>query len=91
MSALLQCVNECRQCAGLFRLGRDVEAALTMVDVFDEAQRLLLTAPQDVQLKWTQVLTHMLACQERQDWLGLADFMEYELIELLENVQPEGE
>ena len=23
----------------------------------------------------------MLACQERQDWLGLADCMEYELIE----------
>jgi hypothetical protein len=91
VSALEQCINGCRQCAGLFRLGRDVEAALIMVDVFDEAQQLLLAAPQDVQLKWTQVLTHMLACQERQDWLGLADFMEYELIDLLENVQAEGE
>ncbi|WP_213941432.1 hypothetical protein [Pseudomonas sp. dw_612] len=87
MNALSQCVNECRQCAGLFRLGRDVEAALNMVDVFDEAQRLLLTAPQDVQLKWTQVLIQMLACQERQDWLGLADFMEYELVDLLEGDQ----
>lgn len=87
MSALSQCINECRQCAGLFRLGRDVEAALTMVDLFDEAQRLLLAAPQDVQLKWTQVLMQMLACQERQDWLGLADFMEYELVDLLDSVQ----
>ncbi|KAF2393540.1 MULTISPECIES: hypothetical protein [Pseudomonas] len=87
MSALEQCVDECRQCAGLFRLGRDVEAALAMVDVFDEAQRLLSTAPRDIQLKWTQVLTQMLACQERQDWLGLADFMEYELVDLLESVQ----
>lgn len=87
MSALEQCVDECRQCAGLFRLGRDVEAALVMVDVFDEAQRLLSTAPRDIQLKWTQVLTQMLACQERQDWLGLADFMEYELVDLLESVQ----
>jgi len=87
VSALSQCVNECRQCAGLFRLGRDVEAALTMVDVFDEAQRLLSTAPREVQQQWAQVLTHMLACQERQDWLGLADFMEYELVDLLGNVQ----
>lgn len=87
MSALSQCINECRQCAGLFRLGRDVEAALTMVDLFDEAQRLLLSAPQDVQLNWAQVLAQMLACQERQDWLGLADFMEYELVDLLESVQ----
>ncbi|RON47018.1 hypothetical protein [Pseudomonas frederiksbergensis] len=86
MSVLKQCVDECRQCARLFRLGRDVEAALTMVDVFDEAQRLLSTAPRDIQLKWTQVLTHMLECQERQDWLGLADFMEYESVDLLESV-----
>jgi hypothetical protein len=64
-------------------LGRDVEAALTMVDRFEDVQRLLATAPQDVQRQWAQVLTHMLACQERQDWLGLADFMEYELIDLL--------
>ncbi|KOY01475.1 hypothetical protein [Pseudomonas nunensis] len=87
MSALEQCVDECRQCAGLFRLGRDVEAALAMVDVFDEAQRLLSAAPRDIQLKWTHLLTQMLACQERQDWLGLADFMEYELVDLLESVQ----
>lgn len=87
MSALEQCINECRQCAELFRLGRDVEAALKMVDVFDEVQRLLLAAPQDAQQSWAYVLTRMLACQERQDWLGLADFMEYELIDLLESVQ----
>jgi hypothetical protein len=87
MSALAKCISACHHCAGLFRLGRDVEAALIMVDVFDEAQQLLSSAPQDVQQSWAQVLTHMLACQERQDWLGLADFMEYELIDLLESVR----
>ncbi|MGF6207158.1 hypothetical protein [Pseudomonas frederiksbergensis] len=87
MSVLSQCINESRQCAGLFRLGRDVEAALAMVDVFDEAQRRLSAAPREVQLQWAQVLTQMLACQERQDWLGLADFMEYELVDLLESVK----
>ncbi|MCX2541852.1 MULTISPECIES: hypothetical protein [unclassified Pseudomonas] len=84
MSALQGCVDECRRCAGLFRLGRDVEAALDMVDVFEGAQLLLVSAPPDVQQSWAQVLTQMLECQERQDWLGLADFMEYELIGLLE-------
>ena len=86
MSARLKCVSGCRQCAGLFRLGRDVEAALTMVDVFEEAHTLVLSAPRDVQQSWAGVLTQMLACQERQDWLGLADFLEYELVELLESV-----
>ncbi|WP_367256336.1 hypothetical protein [Pseudomonas sp. stari2] len=84
MSALQGCVDECRRCAGLFRLGRDVEAALDMVDVFEDAQLLLVSAPPDIQQSWAQVLTQMLECQERQDWLGLADFMEYELIGLLE-------
>ncbi|WP_223630063.1 hypothetical protein [Pseudomonas atacamensis] len=85
MSALGQCQDQCRQCAALFRLGRDVEAALTMVDVFEQAQQRLATASMDVQQMWAQVLMQMLTCQERQDWLGLADYMEYELVELLEN------
>lgn len=87
MNALQQCVDECRQCAGLFRLGRDVEAALSMVDVFERAQQLLVSAPAEVQQMWAQVLTQMLDCQERQDWLGLADYMQYELVELLESLR----
>ncbi|CAI8739911.1 Antibiotic biosynthesis monooxygenase [Pseudomonas sp. IT-347P] len=86
MTALEKSIGECRQCASLFRLGRDVEAALSMVDVFEGAQQLLLSASADVRQMWAQVLTQMLDCQERQDWLGLADYMEYELIELLESV-----
>ncbi|ABA73269.1 MULTISPECIES: hypothetical protein [Pseudomonas] len=84
MTALQGWIDECRQCAGLFRLGRDVEAALTMVDVFEGAQQSLLSAGAQTQQVWAQLLTQMLECQERQDWLGLADFMEYELIQLLE-------
>ncbi|POA32601.1 MULTISPECIES: hypothetical protein [Pseudomonas] len=86
MSELAQCVIDCRQCAGLFRLGRDVEAALTMVDVFDKVQDLLCQAPEDIQLQWAQLLMSMLASQEAQDWLGLADTMEYELIDLLDAI-----
>ncbi|MDR9862199.1 MULTISPECIES: hypothetical protein [Pseudomonas] len=86
MTAMEKCIGECRQCARLFRLGRDVEAALIMVDVFEGAQHLLQGAPADVQTLWAQILTQMLDCQERQDWLGLADYMEYELLELLQSV-----
>jgi hypothetical protein len=84
MSSPAHCVDECRRCAGLFRLGRDIEAALLMVDVFEQAQRLLALATPDVQRQWAQLLVDMLACQERQDWLGLADFVEFELTGLLE-------
>ncbi|PYB90117.1 hypothetical protein DMX03_06830 [Pseudomonas koreensis] len=87
MIALSQCQDQCRQCAALFRLGRDVEAALTMVDVFEQAQQCLASASVDIQQAWAQVLTQMLDCQERQDWLGLADYTEYELVELLETAR----
>jgi len=48
MSRLAQCVEEARECAGLFRLSRDVEAALNMVEVFDAVQLTLASAPQAV-------------------------------------------
>jgi hypothetical protein len=86
MSALSVCKDECRQCAGLFRLGRDVEAALAMVDVFEKAQQCLSSASTEVQQMWAQLLLQMLDSQERQDWLGLADAMEYELVDMLESV-----
>lgn len=87
MTTIEQCVDECRQCVGLFRLGRDVEAALDMVEVFEGAQQLLMSAPATVQQDWALILTQMLDCQERQDWLGLADWMEYELIEVLQKAR----
>ncbi|WP_338525724.1 hypothetical protein NUH87_09445 [Pseudomonas batumici] len=85
MSRLAQCIEDARGCAGLFRLGRDVEAALDMVEVFDATQRVLEGALQETRQQWVQLLTCMLACQESQDWLGLADWMEYELVGLLES------
>jgi len=85
MNALGHCKDQCRQCAALFRLGRDVEAALSMVDVFENAQQCLASASVETQQQWAQVLTQMFECQERQDWLALADYMEYELVDLLES------
>lgn len=85
MNALSHCMKQCRDTAALFRLGRDVEAALGMVDVFENAQQCLASASVETQQQWAQVLTQMFECQERQDWLALADYMEYELVELLES------
>ena len=84
MSEFAQCVDDCRLCAELFRLGRDVEAALMMVDVFEQSQDLFSQTPHAVQQQWAQLLMSMFAAQEAQNWLGLADSMEYELIDLLE-------
>lgn len=81
MSALQE---NARQCAELFRLGRDVEAALAMVEVFQRAAALLGGAPQAVQAQFALLFGEMLAAQQRQDWIALADSLDYELVNLIE-------
>ncbi|MDZ3993192.1 hypothetical protein [Pseudomonas sp. Teo4] len=67
-----------RECAALFRLGRDVEGALRMVELFDAV------LPQVEPQAGAVVLQAMLDAQQRQDWLALADYLEYELLHLIE-------
>lgn len=67
-----------RDCATLFRLGRDVAGALRMVELFEGV--LPLVDPQ----AGAAVLQAMLDAQQRQDWLALADYLEYELLHLIE-------
>ncbi|WP_017902245.1 hypothetical protein [Pseudomonas asplenii] len=80
-------ISEAQRCSALFRFGRDVEAALVMVEVFDGIQSQLQQASAEVRQRWTQLLLSMFDCQARQDWLGLADLLQYELVALLEVVQ----
>ena len=75
-------VEEARECAKLFRLGRDIEGALKMVEVIDRSLPLMDGASAERQAEWGRVLSEILACQERQDWLGLADWLEFEFAEL---------
>ncbi|WP_455925006.1 hypothetical protein [Pseudomonas putida] len=74
-------------CAHLFRLGRDVEAALAMVELFGALMPLFDRTPAPLQQQWATVLGEMLTCQEGQNWLALADYLEYELLELMRQAQ----
>lgn len=76
-------VDQARQCSALFRLGRDVEAALVMVEVAEQVQSRVGGADRQLAARWVELLTSMLDSQERQDWLALADYLEYELVDLL--------
>ncbi|SDS90984.1 hypothetical protein SAMN05216598_3209 [Pseudomonas asplenii] len=80
-------IAEARRCSALFRFGREVEAALLMVELFDGIQARLLQASAEQHQVWAQLLVQMFGCQERQDWLGLADTLEYEVVQLLQWVE----
>ncbi len=83
MSVDLAVERQVRACAALFRLGRDVEAALQMVEVFDGLMKALQGCPPDVAQQCPVVLNALLQAQERQDWLGLADTLEVDLLQLV--------
>jgi hypothetical protein len=83
MTDLSSLVTASRQGARLFRLGRDIEAALEMVELFESAMPMLAERPFAEREYGTQLLERMLECQQRQDWLALADYMEYEWVEFL--------
>ncbi|MEN4748211.1 hypothetical protein ABEH28_00315 [Pseudomonas sp. Ps21-P2] len=75
-------VEEARDCAKLFRLGRDIEGALKMVELIDRSLPLMDGVSAERQAEWGRVLSAILACQERQDWLGVADWLELEFLEV---------
>lgn len=64
-----------------FRLGHEATASIGLRKLIDALQQMLQqqTLAQNVM----NVFPQMLSSQERRDWLGLADSLEYELVELL--------
>lgn len=75
--------QQCLDLAHQFRLGFHTQAALDMADELGRlAQQLPPENEQDIRL-FTTLMGKMFECQQRQDWLGLADYLEYELQELL--------
>ncbi|MBF7145032.1 MULTISPECIES: hypothetical protein [Pseudomonas] len=77
-------IAQAQACGNLFRLGREVEAALQMVDLLDQASLLFAIAPVSTQQAWHTLVVSIFSGQELQDWLGLADDLQYELVALLE-------
>lgn len=83
MSMLESFVTDAQHCAALFRLGREVEAGLVMVELIGAVQLTFDRASPVAQQEWVRLLGPMLECQESQNWLALADYLEYELVQLL--------
>lgn len=68
--------------AAQFRLGHEASASIGLRKVIDTLQQLL--QQQALPATVTNVFPQMLSSQERRDWLGLADSLEYELLEQLQ-------
>lgn len=59
-----------------------MEAVLLMVELFEQLMPVFAQMLPAEQQTWAHLLTQMLVCQEAQNWLELANFLQYELPEL---------
>jgi hypothetical protein len=83
MTSRTQIIEDAVHCAHLFRLGRDIEGALKMVDVIDAAMPLFSARPIEDQAHLARIMSAILQSQECQDWLAVADALEYELVAIV--------
>ncbi|MDD2840800.1 MAG: hypothetical protein PHD18_00100 [Tolumonas sp.] len=74
--------TEANDLALKIRLGHNVEAGLMLVTYLEQLITVYPKFPVEQQRQFQSILSAMLACQERQDWIGLADYLEYELQQL---------
>ncbi len=67
-----------------FRLGLTTQASLDLANLAGQLiTQFAEKTPQHGALL-QQILTALLQCQQKRDWLGLADYLEYELQQLLQ-------
>lgn len=86
MNTTALAINDVLHCAGLFRLGRDIEAALLMVDLVDATVSIFSARVSADQARLARIMSEILAAQQDQDWLGVADALQYELIPLVDSL-----
>ncbi|WP_339672309.1 hypothetical protein [Dasania marina] len=69
--------------AHLYRLGKHLEASNRIISHTESFEALLLTVPPTCLPQFHQISMNMLYAQQRQDWVGLADDLEYDFVSLL--------
>ncbi|WP_043157545.1 hypothetical protein [Aeromonas diversa] len=72
--------EECIALAHRFRLGHSVESCVALPPLL---QRVMAELPASRHHNAATIMKQLLDCQERHDWLGLADWLEGELVTLL--------
>lgn len=81
---LTNCQQQATQLALQFRLGKNTQAALDMATMVNHLLSLFPTSDLQQVQNLQYILSQCLACQQRKDWLALADYLEYELQDLLQ-------
>ena len=66
-----------------FRLGRSLEVTDDLINLLSEIVPQIIGRESNNQVSIEDIFSNILYCQKSEDWLGLADYLEYELSDFL--------
>ena len=66
-----------------FRSGSHTQAAMDLATMVAQLVQAFASQPAQYATELQNILQAVLNCQAQRDWLGLADYLEYELQDLL--------
>ena len=66
-----------------FRLGRSLEITDDLINLLSEIVPQIIGRESNNQVSIEDIFSNILYCQKSEDWLGLADYLEYELSDFL--------
>ena len=72
--------------SSFFRLGLSLDVTDDFVQTVGEILPYVVAKEEGSSSSITLILSKILVCQEAEDWLGLADYIDYELINLLKQI-----
>lgn len=87
MTTISRLIDEATDIAKTFRLGRYQQAGKPLSDLVDQIAQLPETAPTAAKQGLAQILGDLLKCHKCNDWLGVADYLEFELVTWLRQLQ----
>lgn len=67
-----------------FRLGQEADGSKKLRECLNIIEPIIETLDADAKSQIFNIIPPMLTAQENQDWLALADFLEYEIPTLLQ-------
>ena len=66
-----------------FRLGKSLEVTDDLINLLSEIVPQTIGRESNNQVSIEDIFSKILHCQKSEDWLGLADYLEYELSDFL--------
>jgi hypothetical protein len=74
-------ISDAKKIAAEFRLGKNMQASESLAELVTSVGQQSAHASTPKNQELSQILKNLLDCHKNDDWLGVADYLEFELVE----------